>query len=123
MTITISKKEYFDLRLASAKLLLLECGGVDNWEWYGESLYPEDENCDDLEVIEEKLRIEIFGEQKMAKARTGRGKNSKGGAPRHGKRTRSKDMRKARRLTIQNNSRHVKRRLRNALKLINSDTV
>lgn len=61
MTITISKKEYFDLRLASAKLLLLEYGGVDNWEWYGESLFPDDTNIDNLEIIEEKLQIEIFG--------------------------------------------------------------
>lgn len=51
----------------------------------------------------------------MAKARTGRGKHSSGGAPRHGKITRSKDRRIARRLTIQKNSRHVRRRLRNAL--------
>lgn len=51
----------------------------------------------------------------MAKARTGRGKHSSGGAPRHGKSTRSKDRRKARRMTIQKNSRHVKRRLRKAL--------
>ncbi len=68
MTITISKKEYFDLRLASAKLLMLESGGVDNWEWYGESLFPDDSSFDDgaipnFETIEEKLRIEIFGDK------------------------------------------------------------
>ena len=62
MTITISKKEYFNLRLAAAKLLLLEYGGVDNWEWYGESLCPDDTNVDDIDIIEEKLQIEIFGE-------------------------------------------------------------
>lgn len=61
MTVTISKKEYFDLRLASAKLLLLECGGVDNWEWYGESLNPDDDDVDKLEAVEEKLQLEIFG--------------------------------------------------------------
>lgn len=53
----------------------------------------------------------------MAKARTGRGKHSSGGAARHGKRTRSKDQRRARQLTIQKSSRHVRRRLRLALKL------
>lgn len=53
----------------------------------------------------------------MAKARTGRGKHSSGGAARHGKRTRSKDGRVARRLTMQKGSRHIRRRLRKALKL------
>lgn len=59
MTITISKKEYFNLKLASAELTLLQCGGVDNWEWYGESLYPDD--GDTLEKIEQDLTVEIFG--------------------------------------------------------------
>lgn len=62
MAVTISNREYFDLRLASEKLLLLECGGVDNWEWYGESLNPDDDDVDDLETIEKKLQLEIFGE-------------------------------------------------------------
>jgi hypothetical protein len=38
-TMTISVKEYRELRKASAKLELLEGGGVDNWEWYGASLF------------------------------------------------------------------------------------
>lgn len=37
-TITISKKEYNDLTRAQRKLNALEAGGVDNWEWYGDSL-------------------------------------------------------------------------------------
>ena len=56
----------------------------------------------------------------MAKSRTGRSKKSSGNGG-HGsasKRSRSKDQRKARRVTIQKSSRHVRRRLRNALKLI-----
>lgn len=37
-TITITKKEYNSLRKDSRELAALEAGGVDNWEWYGESL-------------------------------------------------------------------------------------
>lgn len=37
-TITITKKEYESLQKDSRKLAALEAGGVDNWEWYGESL-------------------------------------------------------------------------------------
>jgi len=36
--ITINKKEYDALQKDSRKLAALEAGGVDNWEWYGESL-------------------------------------------------------------------------------------
>lgn len=61
MTIEISKKEYFQLRLASITLTLLQCGGVDNWDWYGDSLHPED--GDSLDTIEDELRAEIFGDK------------------------------------------------------------
>jgi hypothetical protein len=37
-TITISKDKYEELIKDQAKLRALEAGGVDNWEWYGESL-------------------------------------------------------------------------------------
>lgn len=37
-TITITKKEYQSLLQDSRKLAALENGGVDNWEWYSESL-------------------------------------------------------------------------------------
>lgn len=36
--ITITKTEYDKLLNAAEKLARLERGGVDNWEWYGESL-------------------------------------------------------------------------------------
>jgi len=44
-TVTISKKEYEELLKKSRKLRALENGGVDNWEWYDESLtkYYDDE--------------------------------------------------------------------------------
>lgn len=38
MMITIPLEEYHELLDASAKLRALEVGGVDNWEWYYESL-------------------------------------------------------------------------------------
>lgn len=34
----IEEKELFDLLRADLRLTALESGGVDNWEWYGESL-------------------------------------------------------------------------------------
>lgn len=43
---TISKKEYEELLDRDKKLSALEAGGVDNWEWYSESLsqYYDDED-------------------------------------------------------------------------------
>lgn len=43
---TISKKEYEELLDRNRKLSALEAGGVDNWEWYSESLsqYYDDED-------------------------------------------------------------------------------
>lgn len=38
--ITISKDHYDKLVLRSDKLRALEAGGVDNWEWFHESLIP-----------------------------------------------------------------------------------
>jgi formylmethanofuran dehydrogenase subunit E len=37
-TVTIPKKEYDALLKSQEKLNALEAGGVDNWEWYGESM-------------------------------------------------------------------------------------
>ena len=33
----ITKSQLVELLMAEAKLNALESGGVDNWEWYGES--------------------------------------------------------------------------------------
>lgn len=58
-TITISKKEYFELRMDQIRLDMLDAGGVDNWDWYGESLNPaEGRSYDDQE---EELKKEILG--------------------------------------------------------------
>lgn len=59
--ITITRKEYFQLRCDSEKLSMLEAGGVDNWEWYGESLNPEGEPL--FEEIIDGLKVEILGEE------------------------------------------------------------
>lgn len=55
--IVISKKEYVQLLKDSLQLSLLESGGVDNWEWYSESLRNEQagggptfwDQCDELD--------------------------------------------------------------------------
>ena len=46
--VTITKKEYEQLTYDSRKLEALEAGGVDNWEWYDESLkeFREEEDED-----------------------------------------------------------------------------
>jgi hypothetical protein len=52
-TVTISKSFYESLLRTEKELLALEAGGVDNWEWYSESLRDaglfdnEDEEDDD----------------------------------------------------------------------------
>jgi hypothetical protein len=38
--VEITKKEYESLLRDRDILAALESGGVDNWEWYGESLAP-----------------------------------------------------------------------------------
>jgi len=56
-----SKQRLKELERAEAKLNALEAGGVDNWEWYGESLKEynaeneieekRDELLDELETV------------------------------------------------------------------------
>lgn len=48
-TVTITKKRYEELLDHAFKLSCLEAGGVDNWEWYSDSLrehgyFEEDED-------------------------------------------------------------------------------
>lgn len=42
--IIIPKNEFASLLRDSDKLRRLEYGGVDNWEWYGESLYSDEDS-------------------------------------------------------------------------------
>lgn len=56
-TITISKKEYRELLKDSEWRLRLEGGGVDNWDWYGESLnseYADEEFWDFCKRVDEE---------------------------------------------------------------------
>jgi len=46
--IQISIGEYIQLKQDQRTLELLEVGGVDNWEWYGDSLNPDGEDFDDI---------------------------------------------------------------------------
>lgn len=48
--VKISIDELAELIESSKKLSALECGGVDNWEWYGESL------CDYIAQEDEKYK-------------------------------------------------------------------
>lgn len=63
-TVEIEIDKYFDLSLSELKLNLLEMGGVDNWTWYGESLYSDESDDRNLNKLEEKLKLEIYGENK-----------------------------------------------------------
>jgi hypothetical protein len=55
--ITISKKLYLQLQIDSETLTRLEAGGVDNWNWYDESLNPDNEP--DMDKFEEGEKIRI----------------------------------------------------------------
>ena len=54
-TITIPVEEYIGLLVDSERLGRLECGGIDNWEWYSESLNPRGE--DSIGVFEARLKL------------------------------------------------------------------
>ena len=54
--IIIPKNKFANLLRDSDKLSRLECGGVDNWDWYGESLndpsYEEIQDMSDDDLID-----------------------------------------------------------------------
>lgn len=54
-TVEIDKEEYEELLIAQAKLQFLEGGGVDNWEGYSDSLYPDIEGIDDFDAVVESI--------------------------------------------------------------------
>ena len=55
--VTITKKHYLELMVESEKLNRLECGGVDNWTWYDESMFPDDRP--DMDTFEEEAKSRI----------------------------------------------------------------
>ena len=58
--VTITKKRYLELKVDSETLTRLEAGGVDNWDWYDESLNPDGEPDMDEFEENEKIRIAIL---------------------------------------------------------------
>lgn len=63
-TITISKKEYITLLQNQLKLEKLEGGGVDNWQWYSDSLNEGKPFYEECEEIENKVKTKTQGEIK-----------------------------------------------------------
>ena len=61
--VIISTRELAQLLTASNKLAALEAGGVDNWEWYGESLRDYEKEFGDIDVISDEV-IEKYQEIK-----------------------------------------------------------
>lgn len=55
--VTMTKEEYAALQLRNHRLAALEYGGVNNWEWYGESLeiYARNEGCQDWNTFEDAI--------------------------------------------------------------------
>ena len=57
--VKIDKKELRELLEAYHRLQALECGGIDNWWWYGESMknYCEEAKCDSIEnIVDEEIK-------------------------------------------------------------------
>ena len=55
----ITQEEYYRLKCAELKLDMLEAGGVDNWDWYGDSLNPDGEKS--FSDWRDELKKEILG--------------------------------------------------------------
>ena len=58
--IIIPKNEFASLLRDSNKLYRLECGGVDNWVGYAESLYSE-EDYDEIQNMPDDNLIDFYG--------------------------------------------------------------
>ena len=60
--IIIPKNEFASLLRDSDKLHRLECGGVDNWEWYGEALNDdEDPSYEKIQDMSDDDLIDFYG--------------------------------------------------------------
>ena len=67
MTVKIEQRKLLDLLEAYFKLAALESGGVDNWEWYGDSLCqylqedemnrPQDDDYDFRDMAENYMKF------------------------------------------------------------------
>ena len=58
--IIIPKNEFANLLRDSDKLYRLECGGVDNWVGYSESLYSE-EDYDEIQDMSDDDLLDFYG--------------------------------------------------------------
>ena len=58
--IIVPKNEFASLLRDSDKLYRLECGGVDNWVGYAESLYSE-EDYDEIQNMPDDNLIDFYG--------------------------------------------------------------
>lgn len=59
--IQVDEKRLAELLREEWKLRALERGGVDNWDWYDDSLFPEDnETLDDIEDTSDEKIIEDY---------------------------------------------------------------
>lgn len=59
--IIIPKNEFASLLRDSDKLSRLECGGVDNWDWYDESLNDEDPSYEEIQDMSDDDLIDFYG--------------------------------------------------------------
>ena len=60
--VIIPKEEFASLLRDSDKLHRLECGGVDNWEWYSEALNDEkDLSYDEIQDMSDDDLIDFCG--------------------------------------------------------------
>lgn len=60
--VIIPKNKFANLLRDSDKLYRLECGGVDNWEWYGESLNDdEDSSYEEIQDMSDDDLIDFYG--------------------------------------------------------------
>ena len=63
----ISEEELRDLLYCRHTLTALECGGVDNWSWYGESISDYEKIYCDENGIEDNLCISEIVEKEISK--------------------------------------------------------
>ena len=59
--IIIPRNEFASLLRDSDKLSRLECGGVDNWDWYDESLNDEDPSYEEIQDMSDDDLIDFYG--------------------------------------------------------------
>ena len=60
--VIIPKNEFASLLRDSDKLHRLECGGVDNWEWYSEALNDEEDlSYDEIQDMSDDDLIDFCG--------------------------------------------------------------